>query len=348
VKVGDGFGLLKDAFKEWREDKADRLAASLAYYTIFSLAPLVLIAIAIAGLVFGREAAQGQIFGQLQGLLGPEAAGTIEASVANSQKKEAGLFSAGIGLVVLLWSASNVFGQLQDALNTIWEVAPKPGAGIKAFIQKRVLSMGMVLAIGFLLLVSLVLSAGLSAVGNFLGGLLPGGEALWQVVNFVVSFGIVTALFAAIYKVLPDAEVQWSDVWVGAAVTALLFVIGKLLIGLYLGHASVGSTFGAAGSLVVLLVWVYYSAQILFFGAEFTQAYARRFGSRIEPSEGAVKVTEGARANQGIPHKEQVERLARPARGRGAPAESVEQEQELKPLPFRGSATATESNGNGR
>jgi hypothetical protein len=179
-----------------------------------------------------------------------------------------------------------------------------------ATVKRRFLSMTMVLGIAFVLLVSLVLSAGLSAIGSLLGDVLPGGTIVWQVVNFVVSFGIITALFAAIYKVLPDVTVAWSDVWIGAAVTALLFAVGKLLIGLYLGYASVGSTFGAAGSLLVFLVWVYYSAQILFFGAEFTQVYARRYGSRIVPAEGAVALTDQARAQQGIPEREKVERAA--------------------------------------
>jgi YihY family inner membrane protein len=221
-----------------------------------------------------------------------------------------------VGLATLAWSASSVFAQLQEALNTIWEVEPKPGAGLLGTVRRRVLSMTMVLGIGFLLLVSLVLSAGLAALGRFFGGLLPGAEALWQVVEFAVSFGVVTLLFAAIYKVLPDAEIRWGDVWVGAAATALLFALGKLLIGLYLGHASVGSTYGAAGSLLVLLVWIYYSAQILFFGAEFTQAYARRYGSRIVPAEGAVAVTEEARAQQGMPDRETVEQAAAVQSGR--------------------------------
>ena len=241
------FDVLKETYKEWSEDKAARLAAALAYYTAFSIAPLLLICISVAGLVFGREAAQGQVFAQLQGLLGPDAAETIETSIANSQDTGASTLSAIIGLAMLVWSASNVFSQLQDALNTIWEVAPDPNAGWLATIKRRFLSMTMVLGIGFMLLVSLVLSAGVAVVGNLLQGFLPGGEIVWQAVNFVLGFAVVAALFAAIYKVLPDAEVEWSDVWVGALVTSLLFTVGRILIGLYLGHASVGSTFGAAG-----------------------------------------------------------------------------------------------------
>lgn len=304
------FELLKETYNDWSEDKASRLAAALAYYTAFSVAPLLLITIAIAGLVFGREAAQGQVYAQLEGLLGSGAASAIQTGIAQSGQTGAGTISAIIGIATLIWSASNVFAQLQEALNTVWEVQPDPNAGILATLKRRFLSMTMVLGIGFLLLVSLVLSAAISAVGNFFGNLLPGGAILWQAVNFLLSLALITLLFAAIYKILPDATVDWGDVWIGAVVTALLFTVGKLLIGLYLGHASVGSTFGAAGSLLVFLVWVYYSAQILFFGAEFTQVYARRYGSRIVPAEGAVSVSEEARAKEGIPHRETVERAA--------------------------------------
>jgi membrane protein len=317
------FDVLKEAYREWSEDKASRLAAALAYYTAFSIAPLLLIAISIAGLVFGRAAAQGQVFGQLQGLLGPEAAGTIQASIATSQDTGASTLSAIIGLAMLVWSASNVFSQLQDALNTIWEVQPDPRAGIGATVKRRFLSMTMVLGIGFLLLVSLLLSAGISVVGAFFQGLLPGGAVVWQFVNVLLSFGIITLLFAAIYKILPDVEIAWSDVWVGAAATALLFTIGKLLIGLYLGHATVGSTFGAAGSLLVFLVWVYYSAQILFFGAELTQVYARKFGSRIKPAAGAIALTEEARAEQGMAHAEALESAAAGRSGASAERQPV-------------------------
>jgi membrane protein len=313
--------VLKEAFGDWKEDKASRLAAALSYYTAFSIAPLLLIAIAVAGVVLGPKAAQGQVFGQLEGLLGPEAAGAVEAAIGKSQQTGANTLSAIIGLVTLVWSASNVFAQLQDALNTIWEVQPKPGAGIIGTLKRRFLSMTMVLGIGFMLLVSLVLSAALAVLGQFFSSVLPGGEVIGQAVNFIISFGVITLLFGAIYKVLPDVEIAWSDVWVGAATTALLFTVGKLLIGLYLGHASVGSTYGAAGSLLVLLIWVYYSSQILFFGAEFTQVYARRYGSRIVPSEHAVALTEEARAQQGMPRPEAIENAAQAA-GAGTSHES--------------------------
>jgi membrane protein len=300
------FDVLKETYHESSEDKAARLAAALAYYTAFSIAPLLLISIAVAGLVFGRDAAQGQVSAQIQGAVGQDAAAMIETSLANSQDTGAGTIAAIVGLATLIWSASNVFSQLQDALNTIWGVAPDPNAGLLGTVKRRFLSMTMVLGIGFLLLVSLALSAAISVIGSLIEGLLPGGTTLWQLVNFGLSFAIVTLLFAAIYKVLPDVDIAWSDVWIGGAVTALLFSIGKLLIGLYLGYASVGSTFGAAGSLMVFLLWVYYSAQILLFGTEFTQVYARRYGSRIRPSEGAISLTEQSRAVQGVPHRETV------------------------------------------
>jgi membrane protein len=311
MNAGAVVDLLKTTYSEWSEDKASRLAAALAYYTAFSIAPLLLIAIVIAGLVFGDEAARGEVFGQLEGLIGPDGASVLQTAVDNSRQQGASTISAIVGLALLVWSASSLFAQLQDALNTIWEVEPKPGAGIMGTIKRRFFSMSMVLGIGFMLLVSLVLSAALAVIGTFFSGLLPGAEILWQVVNFVISFVVIALLFSAMYKVLPDVEIAWRDVWIGGAVTALLFTVGKLLLGLYLGNASVGSTYGAAGSLLVFLVWVYYSAQILFFGAEFTQVYARKYGTRMTPSEDAVPVSEEARGKEGRPRKEAVERAAR-------------------------------------
>lgn len=305
-------GLLKETAKEWSEDKSSRLAAALAYYTIFSLAPLLIIVIAIAGFIFGKDAAQGEIVGQLQGLLGRDAAQGIQTVLANAGKKSSGgIITTILNFGILIFGASGVFAQLQDAMNTVWEVAPKPGQGIKQVIRTRLLSFSMILVIGFLLLVSLGLSAGLAVVGNLMSNLLPGFGFLWQLLNFAISFGVITLLFAMIFKILPDAKIAWGDVWLGAGLTALLFAIGKLLIGLYLGNASVGSAYGAAGSLVVLLIWVYYSAQIMFFGAEFTQVYARHYGSRIVPADHAVAVTDEAQARQGMPRTEDVKARAR-------------------------------------
>jgi membrane protein len=295
--------LVKETFSDWSEDKAPRLAAALAYYTIFSLAPLLIIVIAIAGRILGDAAVTGEVAAQIQNLIGNEdAAKFIEEMVAAARKPTTSTVATVIGIFTLLLGASGLFGQLQDALNTIWEVAPKPGRGWLATIKDRFLSFTMVLGIGFLLLVSLVLSAALSAFGSFLGS--DEESIVWQILNFVISFGVITLLFAMIYKVLPDVKIAWSDVWIGAAATALLFTLGKFLIGLYLGRSGISTTYGAAGSLVLILIWIYYSAQILFLGAEFTQVYARRFGTRIEPAKDAIPVTEDARAQQGMPSKE--------------------------------------------
>jgi membrane protein len=285
------FKLLKDTATEWNEDNVPMFAAALAYYTIFSLAPLLLIAIAIVGFFFGEAAAQGEIVRQIQGLIGRDGAEAIQTMIQNAHKPgSGGALATIVGVVLLFLGASGVFGQLQTALNTIWEVKPKPGNGIRSFLQSRFLSFAMVLVIGFLLLVSLVLSTVLAAIGSFFSNLLPGFSALGEIINFVVSFAVVTLLFAGIYKFLPDVKVPWKNLWVGAGVTSLLFTIGKALIGLYLGSSGVSSTYGAAGSIVVLLLWVFYSAQILLFGAEFTQVYSKYQGTPIRPSKHAVQI----------------------------------------------------------
>ncbi len=303
-KLKTAFRLLKETFDEWSEDKAPRLAAALAYYTAFSIAPLLVIIIAVAGLAFGQEAARGQIVSQVQGAIGQESAQVLEEIIANAYQPDVGIFATIIGIVTLVLGAAGFFGQLQDALNTIWEVAPKPGQSILAMIRQRFISFTMVLGIGFLLLVSLVLSTALSAASNFVNGFLPQTEFIAQLINFVISFGAITLLFAMIYKILPDVEIAWRDVWVGAAMTALLFTIGRFLLSLYLGNTGTSSAYGAAGSFVVLLLWIYYSAQILLFGAEFTQVYARHYGSRIRPARDAVPITEEARAQQGMPRRD--------------------------------------------
>lgn len=284
--------MLKESFQEWKEDDALQLGAALAYYTIFSLAPLLLIVIGVAGLAFGREAVQGRIVEQIDHLVGQQGALAIQTMIANVARHDSGVLATVIAGITILFGATGVFAQLQASLNKIWNVEPKPDRGILGFLKTRVASFGMILGIGFLLLVSLVLSAGVAAVNNYFVSLMPAAEVLFQVLSLVVSFAVVTLLFAMIFRFLPDAKVAWRDVWIGAAVTALLFAIGKELIGLYLGHSSVASAFGAAGSVIVILVWIYYSTQILFFGAEFTQVYARRYGSRIVPDEDAVQVRE--------------------------------------------------------
>ena len=297
------WGFIKEAFEDWSEDRASRLAAALAYYTIFSLAPLLIIAIAIAGLAFGREATQGQIVNQISGLIGAEGAEGIETLIESASKPSSGVIATAFGIIVLLIGASGFFGQLQDGLNTIWEVKPRPGRGILGIIKDRFLSFTMVLGVGFLLLVSLVISAGVVALGEFLGTFMPGTVIVGYILNVIISLLVTTLLFATIFKILPDVKISWKDVWIGAAATAFLFTVGKLLLGLYLAKANIASAYGAAGSLVVILVWVYYSAMILFLGAEFTQVYANRYGSRIVPARDAVQVTEEARAQQGMPRE---------------------------------------------
>jgi membrane protein len=292
--------LVKATFSDWIDDKASRLAAALAYYTAFSLAPLLVITIGVAGLVFGDDAAQGKIVGELQGVMGPDGARFVESLIAAARKPSSGIAATVIGVLILAFGASGVFGELQDALNTIWGVKPKEGRGFRGILRDRLLSFTMVLGTGFLLLVSLALSAALSAIGGGVAGLLPVPEAALQAVNFIIAMGFITLLFALIFKVVPDVKIAWRDVWIGAVITALLFSLGKFAIGLYLGKSSIASSFGAAASLAVMLIWVYYSAQILFIGAEFTQVYASRYGSHIQPARGAVKMTSDDRANLGI------------------------------------------------
>ena len=284
------FNLLKQTFSEWSADKAPVFAAALAYYTVFSLAPLLVIVIGVLGIIYGQSDAQGQIIKQIGELTSPDVATTIQGILNAQAASGGGVLATVLGTITLLVGATGVFAQLQNALNTIWEVKPNPDkGGVMHLIMVRLLSLGMVLAIAFLLLVSLLLSTALSVLGNYFTDVLPGAEFIWQIVNVLVSFAIITLLFALIFKYLPDAKVAWGDVWVGAAVTSLLFVVGKFLISWYLSRGGVASTYGAAGSLVVLLLWVYYSAQILFFGAEFTQVYAKEEGSRIVPSKDAVR-----------------------------------------------------------
>lgn len=271
-------GILKETFREFGEDKAPRLGAALAYYTIFSIGPLLLIAISMAGIFFGREAAQGQLSGELGKVFGSEMAEALETMVQSAAEPRSGMIATIIGVAMLLFGASGVFAQLKDALNTIWNVETKKAAGIKGFVKGRFLSMAMVLGIGFLLLVTLLFDALISATGHYLEAYV-GGEALMHAIQLTVSFGVAVVLFAAIFRILPDLDIAWHDVWLGAVFTAALFVVGKFALGLYLGKAAVGSSYGAAGSLVVLLIWVYWSAQILFLGAELTQVYARTLGS---------------------------------------------------------------------
>jgi len=280
--------LARDAFFQWIDDNPFQLAAALAYYTLFSMAPLLLIAVAVAGLVFGREASQNQIIGGIQDLVGVQSARAIQAIIESAgQRPDSGFFASAIGMIFLLLGAGGVVGQLQDSLNTIWRVVPKSGRGIVGFLRDRLISYSMVLSVGFLLLVSLVISAVLTAVSGLVDGFLSIDAATANILDFLVSFAFITLLFAVIYKFVPDARISWRDVWIGAATTSLLFSFGKFLIGFYLGHSTVTSIYGAAGSLVTLLLWVYYSSLMFFFGAELTQVYATRYGSKVGSAKNA-------------------------------------------------------------
>jgi membrane protein len=282
--------LVKDGFHQWwNEDRPFELAAALAYYTVFSMAPLLVIAISVAGFVFGREAAQDQVVGALSDFVGKDGGVAIQTIIHNASKQQTSesVFAALIGVALLLFGAGGVVGQLQSSLNMIWGVEPKPDRGWLGFLKDRFISYAMVLGVGFLLLVSLIVSAALSAFDSFLESTMQGADILLQIIHFIVSLGLTAFLFAAIYRFVPDARISWKDVTVGALMTAVLFNGGKFLISVYLGQSSVASVYGAAGSLVTLLLWVYYSSLIFFFGAELTQVYATRFGSGMTPADNA-------------------------------------------------------------
>jgi membrane protein len=271
--------LMRDSVWEWVGDRASRKGAALAFYTVFSLAPILIVAIAIAGLFFGEDAARGEIYGQMSDLLGPDGARAIEAMVMSASRPGAGLIATVIGMVTLFVGATSALAELKDGLDQIWNVPAERTSGFWYFVRTRLLSIGVILSIGFLLLVSLVLSAVLTALAKRWGPADATGVVL-ESVNFVFSFALVTVLFAMIYKILPSARIAWRDVIIGSLVTALLFSVGKFAIGLYLGNSAIASSYGAAGSVVLVLVWVYYSAQIFLLGAEFTKVYAHRYGSR--------------------------------------------------------------------
>lgn len=260
-----------------------RQGASLAYYTLFSVGPVLLVAVAIGGLAFGREAVRGEIVGQIRGLIGTDGAKAVQTLLQGASQEKAGIIATVVGVVTFFLTATGAFNELQTALNAIWRVRPKPGIDIRGFLTTRLVSFGLAVAVGFLLLVSLVVSAGLAAAAKYLGQRVGGLPAVWAGLNLVVSFLVVAFLFGLIYKVLPDVELKWRNVTVGALVTAGLFSVGKFLIGLYLGQSSVASSYGAAGSVLVLLLWVYYSAQVVLLGAEFTRLYTAQQGERPSP-----------------------------------------------------------------
>jgi membrane protein len=298
--------LIKETFIEFFEDNVFRLSAALAYYALFSIGPLILLTMGSFGLVFGEERVSSQLNDQMVAYLGPEVSEGIQQMLV-TQTKKSSLTATIIGIVGLLIGATGVFGQLQDALNTIWEVKTKPGLGIMGFIRTRFLSLAMVFGIGFLLLVSLLLETFIAAFSDYIGFIMEIPQSTIYLTNTGISFATVTVLFAMIFKFLPDVEVHWKDVWIGALGTAVLFALGKFLLGFYLGRESTSSAYGAAGSIVIVLLYFYYSSFILFLGAEFTQVYARMMGTRIQPSAHAIRITEADRDQQGIPHRKHVD-----------------------------------------
>jgi membrane protein len=300
--------VVKTAGSSWVEDKAPRLGAALSYYTVFAIPPLFVIIIFVAGLVFDPAQVRSALFNEVGGLIGGKSAHAIESAMTAQQQGNKGMIASILAIATLIITATGLFIELQDALNSLWRVEPKPGQGILGFIKTRLLSFAMVVGIGFALLVSLVVSAGLSAFSKYVAGLMPGLVLIGQVANFAISFLVITTLFAMIFKVLPDVKIAWRDVWVGAAITSLLFTGGKSLLGMYLGKSTAVSAYGAAGSLVLLLLWVYYSAQILFFGAEVTRAYAYQLGTCPQPSKHAQWISAAqasAKAPTEAPNKKQ-------------------------------------------
>lgn len=271
--------LAKDTIDAFIADELLSRGAAIAYYTIFSIAPVLIIVIAVAGLTFGHEAAQGALVAQLSDLMGARSADVLQAMIESASNRKAGIWATALGLATLLLTASGVFGEMQSALNVIWKAAPQRSA-VARVVRSRLTSLGLVLTFGFLLMVSLVVNAGLSAVHAYINSFFPAAHLLLQALTFLISLGLITLLFAAIYKALPDTTIAWRDVTIGAVVTALLFTVGKSLIAFYIGSSAVASSYGAAGAFAVILVWIYYSAQIFLLGAAFTHVYARRYGSR--------------------------------------------------------------------
>jgi membrane protein len=281
--------VLKRAFAGWWNDNVPRMGAALAYYTLFSLAPVLVVAIAVAGLAFGQEAVRGEVVGQIQGLVGKEGAHAVQAMLEGAAKPSSSIPATIIGIITFFLGATGAFLELQNDLDAIWRVKPKQSTSfLKSLVKQRLISFGLVLGFAFILLTSLLVSAALAALHTYMGNTFPGVAVLWEGLNVVVSLAVITALFAMIYKVLPDVQLSWSDVWVGGLVTAGLFTIGKSLIGFYIGTSAFESTYGAAGSVIVVLVWVYYSAQTILLGAEFTREYVTRFGRRPPPEEFAT------------------------------------------------------------
>ncbi|CAN5782266.1 YihY/virulence factor BrkB family protein [soil metagenome] len=309
--MGEIWTLLKQAVRQWQQDRAFELAAALSFYAIISLAPAVTMTLSVASLFYGEAAVRGELVSRVEGVVGEPGAEVIQNILATTAESRSGLFAIA-SFVMLLVGASIVFVQLQSALNAVWNVAPKPTLTFWYTVKLRLLSMGLVLSVGFVLLVSMVLSAVLSAIQDFVTDMSPLAGTLWQSGNFVIGVVVVALMFAALFKLLPDARIAWSDVWVGAFITSLLFNVGRWAIGLYLAHSAAGSAYGATGSLITLLLWIYYSSLVMLLGAEIAQVYARRFGKRISPAPHAIRVSSAnlpvdEDGNPIIPEKERAE-----------------------------------------
>ncbi len=275
--------IMRNAADGWWNDNIPHFGAAISYYTMFALAPILVVAIAIAGFAFGADAVRGEIVGQIEGLVGHSGAVAVQSMLKGASNRSSGILATVIGLVTLFLGATGLFLELQTALNAIWRVKPKTDAGLRGMVRQRAVSFGLVIGVGFLLLVSLVVSAALSALDKYVGDIFPGYVVLGQALNVIVSLAVITVLFAMIYRTLPDVRLEWRDVWTGSLVTAALFTIGKSLIGLYLGRSTTASSYGAAGSVVVLLLWINYSSQIVLLGAEFTRAWVHESGGRPQP-----------------------------------------------------------------
>lgn len=310
VTIKGIWAVLKDSFSGFSTDKITKLSGSLAYSTVFSFGPLLIVIIYLCSIFFGREAVEGRIYGQLSGFVGSDAAAQLQQIIKNAAINGKGSIAAIVGVIALIVGATSVFSEIQDSINQIWNLKAKPKLGLLKIIQTRLLSFSVIISLGFLLLVSLTLTTVIEAIGNRLKEMFPDvAVVFFYIFNLVLTFAVTTILFGAIFKILPDAKIKWKDVMAGAIATALLFMLGKFLISIYISKANVGTTYGAAGSLAVLLVWIYYSAIILYFGAEFTKAYAVKYGSQIQPNDYAV-TTQQVQVETGKKTLQQNEKLS--------------------------------------
>lgn len=303
ARVKTVFGFMKEVFSNFSDDKVMKFSASLSYYTVFSIAPILIIMVTVAGVIFGKEAAQGQIYGQINGLVGSEAAAQIQEIIGNTATSGKTFIASVISIIALIFGATGVFGEIQDSINTIWGLKSKPKSGILRMVLNRLISFSLIISLGFVAMVTLMLNTLVDVLSDTIGKFLPGNDTIFvEILNYILIFIVITGMFAVIFKVLPDAKIKWKDVIRGAVLTAILFIIGKFAITLYVQQSKLGSIYGTAGSIVILLVWVYYTAVILYFGAEFTKVYAIKYGGRILPNDYAVfiKVNQEEQPHQAL------------------------------------------------